>query len=820
MKFTDGLWLLREGVKPAFGLSVVKEDRRDDTLNLQVATRPIRHRGDTLGGPVLDVQLTSPAEGIIGVNITHFAGQKKKGPEFELFPDGAPTKPNIQITKSETGTSFTSGGLTARVATQAVTMNGIATNSYYIDFLGKDGRLLTSAGPKSQAVIDIPYKFTIGSAANTSCMTTDRSSNPNPPPPPEYVRYILSELTLSAGELVYGMGEQFGGYIKNGQVISVWNRDGGTSSEQAYKCVPFYITSKGYGVFINHPGEVEFEVGSEKASRVGTSVAGEQLQYYVIYGPTPLEVLEKYTLLTGRPGLPPSWTFGLWLSTSFLTNYDEKTVSGFLTGMKERNCDVSVFHLDCFWMAQYEWTSFTFDPDNFPNPKEYLASLKKQFGVKICVWINPYISQFASTFKEGVEGDYLIKRTNGDVWQWNLWQPGLAIVDVTNPAAREWYKNKLRTLLDLGVDAFKTDFGERIPHANVQYHDGSDPYRMHNSYAQIYNKLVFEVLEERFGKDEACVFARSATAGGQRFPVHWGGDCESTWEAMAETLRGGLSLTLSGFGFTSHDIGGFEGHPPAEIYMRWLAFGLFSSHSRLHGSSSYRVPWNYGEEASKVLAKFLDAKHRLMPYLYAAAIEAHETGHPVQRATFLEFPNDRTSYFLDAQYFLGHSLLVIPVFAPDTEEIEFYVPTGRWTPLFGSTKVITGPAWVRAKVPYDEIPVLVRQGTILALGKPDLKRANYQLNKELEIRVYELADGETSEAIIPTGKRTEKGATIQATRSGKDVKISVISGSLTGAWNAVLYAEGTTISSASGGQLKGNTINVSDGGKEALFKLA
>ncbi|QRW15933.1 glycoside hydrolase family 31 protein [Rhizoctonia solani] len=717
MKFTDGLWLLREGVKPAFGLSVVKEDRRDDTLNLQVATRPIRHRGDTLGGPVLDVQLTSPAEGIIGVNITHFAGQKKKGPEFELFPDGAPTKPNIQITKSETGTSFTSGGLTARVATQAVTMNGIATNSYYIDFLGKDGRLLTSAGPKSQAVVDIPYKFTIGSAANTSCMTTDRSSNPNPPPPPEYVRYILSELTLSAGELVYGMGEQFGGYIKNGQVISVWNRDGGTSSEQAYKCVPFYITSKGYGVFINHPGEVEFEVGSEKASRVGTSVAGEQLQYYVIYGPTPLEVLEKYTLLTGRPG-------------------------GFLTGMKERNCDVSVFHLDCFWMAQYEWTSFTFDPDNFPNPKEYLASLKKQFGVKICVWSNqPIYQSIRIHFNEGVEGDYLIKRTNGDVWQWNLWQPGLAIVDVTNPAAREWYKNKLRTLLDLGVDAFKTDFGERIPHANVQYHDGSDPYRMHNAYAQIYNKLVFEVLEERFGKDEACVFARSATAGGQRFPVHWGGDCESTWEAMAETLRGGLSLTLSGFGFTSHDIGGFEGHPPAEIYMRWLAFGLFSSHSRLHGSSSYRVPWNYGEEASKVLAKFLDAKHRLMPYLYAAAIEAHETGHPVQRATFLEFPNDRTSYFLDAQYFLGHSLLVIPVFAPDTEEIEFYVPTGRWTPLFGSTKVITGPAWVRAKVPYDEIPVLVRQGTILALGKPDLKRANYQLNKELEIRVYELADG-------------------------------------------------------------------------------
>ncbi|QRV72671.1 glycoside hydrolase family 31 protein [Ceratobasidium sp. AG-Ba] len=806
MKFTDGLWLLRDGVKPYFGLSVVKEETKDDTLNIHVSTRPIRHRGDTLGGPLLDVEITSPLEGIIGVNITHFAGRKKQGPNFELFPDGAASKPKIQITKSEDGTSFTSGGLTARVATQAVVMNGISTNSYYVDFLGRDGRILTSAGPKAQAIIDIPYKYTMGSAANTSCLATDRSSNPNPPPPPEHVRYMLSELALSAGELVYGLGEQFGAYIKNGQA--------------------------GYGVFINHPGEVELEIGSEKASRVGITVAGEDLQYFVIYGPTPLEILEKYTHLTGRPGLPPSWTFGLWLSTSFLTNYDEKTVTGFLEGMKERDCNkcfpglsfplrlfldgtvsmvrISPLTITSATLVQVFRTSFTFDPDNFPDPKAYLASLKKQFGVKICVWINPYISQFASTFKEGIEGNYFIKRTNGDVWQWNLWQPGLAIVDFTNPAACEWYKDKLRMLLDMGVDTFKTDFGERIPHANVQYHDGSDPYRMHNAYAHVYNKLVFDVLEERFGKYEACVFARSATAGGQRYgALHWGGDCESTWEAMAETLRGGLSLTLSGFGFTSHDIGGFEGHPPAEIYMRWLAFGLFSSHSRLHGSSSYRVPWNYGEQASKVLAKFLDAKHRLMPYLYATAIEAHQTGHPMQRATFLEFPQDRTTYFLDAQYFLGHSLLIVPVFAPDNEEIEFYVPAGRWTPFFGEPKVITGPGWIRTTVPYDEIPVLVREGAVLALGQSGLKRADYTLNQALEIRVYELADGQTSEAVIPTGKGTETAATVRATRAGKDVKFSVTSGSLVGAWSAVLFAEG-----------KSSVIKASEGAKEVTLKLA
>lgn len=820
MKFTDGMWWHRAGVTPSFGLSVVKEDIRDDVLDLHVATRPIRHRGDTLGGPLLHVQITSPAEGIIGVDIVHFNGKQNKDREFELFPDGAPAKPTVRYVKSDTETRFTSGGLTARIAARDVTMKGIETKSYYIDFLGQDGRILTSSGPKSQAVIDVPHKYTLGSAANTSCMATDRSSNPNPPPPPENIRYILSELTLSAGELIYGLGEQFRAYIKNGQAISIWNRDGGTSSEQAYKCVPFYITSKGYGVFINHPGEVEIEVGSEKGSKVGVSVADERLQYFVIYGPTPLEVLEKYTLLTGRPGLPPSWTFGLWLSTSFLTKYDEKTVSGFLAGMKERDCDVAVLHLDCFWMAQYEWTSFTFDPDNFPDPKEYLISLKKQFGVKICLWINPYISQFAATFKEGVKGGYLIKRASGDVWQWNLWQPGLAIIDFTNPEACEWYRAKLRVLLDLGVDTFKTDFGERIPHTGVKYYDGSDPYKMHNMYAHIYNKLVFGVLEERFGKGQACVFARSATAGGQRFPVHWGGDCESTWEAMAETLRGGLSLTLSGFGYTSHDIGGFEGHPPVEIYLRWLAFGLFSSHSRLHGSSSYRVPWNYGEQASRVLAKFLDCKHRLMPYLYAAAIEAHETGHPIQRASFLEFPTDRTAYFLDGQYFLGHSLLVVPIFAPDTEEIEYYVPAGRWTPFFGSPEVVTGPAWVRATVPYDEIPILVRQGTMLALGKSGLKRADYQLNEDLEIRIYELADGETSECIIPTGQRTEKAALIRTTRSEKEIKLNVIDGSVVGAWSAVLFAQQVTVIGASGGELKGNTINASAGTKEVVFQLA
>ncbi|KAF8911944.1 glycosyl hydrolases family 31-domain-containing protein [Gymnopilus junonius] len=478
MKFNDGFWLLKHGVKSYYGLQVVKVTSDDKGYDLHVATRPIRHRGDTLGGPLLSVRVHSPTQGVVGVSIEHVSEKK-------------------HILKT--------GDLTAE----------ITENPYTITFKSPK-RILTEAGFKYQAVFEVPAQWTTHSASSSSCLAHDPISNPDPKPLPPVVRYINSELNTSPGELIYGFGEQFGPFVKNGQSVKIWNQDGGTSSEQAYKCVPFYITNRNYGVFINHPGEVEVEVGSEKVSRVGVSVADSRLEYFLIYGETPLEILEKYTRLTGRPAILPSWTYGLWLSTSFLTSYDNKTVSGFLQGMKERDCPVRVFHFDCFWMKQYEWCSFTFDPDNFPDPKAYLAEIKEKYGVKVCLWINPYISQLSPIFKEGVKGGFFIRREDGTPWQWDLWQPGLAIVDVTNPAAQKWYGDKLKALLDLGVDCFKTDFGERIPHASVAFHNGADPMRMHNQYSVIYNELVFNILKERFGEGEAVVFARASTVGGQR----------------------------------------------------------------------------------------------------------------------------------------------------------------------------------------------------------------------------------------------------------------------------------------------------------------
>jgi len=343
----------------------------------------------------------------------------------------------------------------------------------------------------------------------------------------------------------------------------------------------------------------------------------------------------------------------------------------------------------------------------------------------------------------------------------------MGIVDFTNPNARRWFADKLRALLDDGVDSFKTDFGERIP-TDVAYFDGSDPVKMHNYYSYLYNKTVFDLLREERGDGDAAVFARSATAGCQQFPVHWGGDCSSTYESMAESLRGGLSLSLSGFGFWSHDIGGFEGLPRADIYKRWIAFGLMSSHSRLHGSSSYRVPWHYDDEAVDVLRHFTRLKCSLMPYLFAQACAARDQGTPMMRPMMLEFPDEPGMDYLDRQYMLGDSLLVAPVMSEDGD-VEYYVPKGRWT-NFQTGETIAGPRWVREHHDFLSLPLLVRPNAIVAVGNrrdvPD-----YDFADGVTFRVYEMDRGCSATAEVPT-LTGETALALTVVRTGDELQIT------------------------------------------------
>jgi alpha-D-xyloside xylohydrolase len=589
-----------------------------------------------------------------------------RGGEDSLSFDLNTNNPVTHFLDGDQDVSLTSGALTAKLS---------KGSSFNLEFLAAD-KVLTHQRAKSLSI------FNDGSA-----------------------HYLAAQLNLGVGELVYGLGERFTAFTKNGQSVDIWNADGGTSSEQAYKNIPFYLTNRGYGVFVNNTGKVSFEVASETVEKVQFSAQTHDLQYFVIYGPTPAEILEKYTALTGRAPQLPEWSFGLWLSTSFVTDYDEKTVTAFIDEMERREIPLDVFHFDCFWMREYQWCDFQWDPRTFPEPAAMLERLKAK-GLKISLWINPYIGQASPLFAEGKAGGYFLKRHDGSVWQWDLWQAGNAIVDFTNPDARDWFKSKLRPLLEMGVDCFKTDFGERIP-TDVTYFNGADPHQMHNLYTQLYNATVWELLQDVKGK-EAIVFARSATAGGQKMPVHWGGDNTSSFESMAESLRGGLSLSLSGFGYWSHDIGGFEGTPDPAVFKRWLAFGLLSSHSRLHGNESVRVPWSIDEEAVDVTRTFVNLKKKLHPYLVATMREVTAHGLPMMRPMLLEFPEDPTAWFLDQQYMLGPDLLVAPVLSA-SGEVTFYLPDGKWRNYF-TNEIVEGGRWFTEKHGFTTLPLFARGG--------------------------------------------------------------------------------------------------------------
>lgn len=590
MKFTNGYWMIRDGVDALYAREAYElaADATTESLNVLAPTSVVRGRYDTLNLPTFNVDITTPAEGVIRVCAEHWQGATEY-PGFPLNADEPGNRDYVTVQANGNGdgevgvngadVTLTTGGLTVKVVKGA---------PWNLTFIGEDGKVLTESAGKSLG------RFKLGAESNVTAqpvsefgVTMDGSARD------ESDVFIAIQLHLSVGEDVYGLGERFGAYVKNGQSVDIWNEDGGTASEQGYKDIPFYMTSNGYGVLVNNRGHVSFEIGSENT---------------------------------------------------------EATINSFIDGMAERDIPLAAFHYDCYWMREFHWCDFEWDKRFFGDIESTLKRLHEDKG-------------------------YLVRKPNGEVWQTDFWQAGMGLVDFTNPAAREWFKDKVKALLNQGVDAIKTDFGERIPR-DVVWYDGSPKLSMHNWYTQLYNQAVFEAIEETYGKGNACLYARSATVGGQQQPVHWGGDCESTFNGMAQSLRAGLSLTSSGFGFWSHDIGGFEGaFPDPAVYKRWVAFGMLGSHSRLHGSTVYRVPWLFDEEDEKngvalvpgqtavdVVHEFTKLKLELMPYVYQLGLQPHANGTPVMRSMFVEFPDDPACRTLDRQYMFGPSMLVAPVF--------------------------------------------------------------------------------------------------------------------------------------------------------------
>lgn len=754
MKFTNGYWLN----KPEYQInhpeeSFTAEKVNDREMNIFAPYKRINGRGDELNIGMTTIKLTSPLKDIIGVKLTHF-DQDTKTPSFNLTDQ----QPAVDMKIDGHQATYQSGRLQVNIPLHT---------EFALNF-NADGKEITASRYRAQ-----------GEITNVQ----------------NHKHYMREQLSLGVDSHVYGLGERFGNFVKNGQEVRTINKDGGTGSDQAYKNVPFYITDDGYGVFVNQPEPVDFEVASENVDRVQFSIEGESLEYFVIYGPTPQEILHKYTELTGKIQLPPSWSFGLWLTTSFLTDYSEKTVMKFINGMEERHIPLDVFHFDCFWQRDFEWSNLTWNNDEFPDPEGLIKKIHEK-GIKVCVWINPYIAQKSAMFKEGKAKGYLVKRTDGNVWQWDLWQAGNGFIDFTNPAAVKWYQDKLKKLLDMGVDCFKTDFGERIPIDDAVYYDGSDPKREHNFYTYQYNKATFDAIAEKRGVDDAVVFARSATVGSQQFPVHWGGDCLSNFKSMSDTLHGGLSFLSSGFGFWSHDIGGFEDGPDtptADLYKRWTQFGLLSSHSRYHGSDVYRVPWNFDDEAVTNTRKYVDLKLSLMPYLYTQAAHSAAYGNPLMRPMWFEFGADYNTHTIANQYMFGSQILVAPVFNPEGN-VHFYLPAGKWTSIVQdgeSYDIAEGGKWLTKH--YDELhlPVLVRDNTIL-VRRDQPAHADYDYTKDVEIHLYDMHAGTTTISIVDN--HGQDAGTVSVNRQDNSLTIKVTG--LTGNLPVIVHEDGKMVAKA------------------------
>lgn len=727
MKYLNGNWLVKDGFSIDYGQSIYDNQIEDNKLTLWVPFKVMTNPGMTLDDGMLTLEVSSPRENIIRTKIINYRGAIDHGPNFTLNRDKN-FKP--QIIEKEDRFVFISGETRLEITKG----DQILFNFYYQDEL----------------------------RAEVPARSIARISDP------QGQMHISNSFVLEPGEKIYGLGERFSNFVKNGQEVDLWNADGGTETIQSYKNIPLYLSNRKYGIFVNSSAKVSYEIASQQVDRVEFSVPGQELDYMFIGGKDNKEVLDHYTALTGRPPLLPAWSFGLWLTTSFTTKYDEKTVMSFINGMLERHIPLSVFHFDCCWMKPTQWCDFVWDPDIFPDPEGLLKEIHDK-GIKVCVWINPYIAQKSRLFKEGMEKGYFIKKTNGDVWQWDKWQAGMAIVDFTNPDAVKWYQGYLKQLLHQGVDVFKTDFGERIPSEGVKFFDGSDPKKMHNYYTLLYNKVVTDAIAEVKGRKEAIVFARSATVGSQCYPVHWGGDSSSNYSSMAETLRSGLSFSMSGFGYWSHDISGFEASATPDLYKRWTQFGLLSSHSRYHGSTTYKVPWLYGDEAVEVSRKFTNLKLRLLPYLLAMSNQVHEKGTPMLRPMVLEFPDDPGCEDLDMQYMLGDNLLVAPIFN-DQGIATFYVPQaqGRWFNIL-TGEVYEGGKWYKQRYNEKTLPLLARPGSIIVTGDHD-DQTMYDFTNNPTINIYEPLLESQKKAIV-TDNYGKKVAEVSYKRQGDQITI-------------------------------------------------
>ncbi len=695
----------------------------------------LRLAGTTQHGTDLTITVSVVAPGVVRVWL---AGEDADPHRVTLARE-VPAPPDVTVEKTTGRYTLQADPVTAQVD----------LDPFHLTFYGPDGRVLLDQNATDSDVTDRLYTLPLG----FSQVNGQRAA-------------FHDSFTAQPDEHFYGFGEKFTDFDKRGQRLKMWHREAyGVHCEWAYKNVPFFLSSRGYGLFVDSTSPVEFDMGHSNHATFSLIVPDSALDYYVIVGPEPKAVITRYASLVSFPILPPKWAFGLWMSSGFKADSADDVLAR-AGELRENGVPCDVLHLDCYWQKHGRWSDLQWDADVFPDPERLLRQVKAQH-FKVCLWINPYIGVESPLFEEARSQGYLLKTTDGETWVGDLWggegqfHPPVGIIDVTNPGAVAWFKDLLRAPLRLGADVYKTDFGEGVPPDTVA-HNGLTGVRLHNLYPLLYNDIVAEVTREVTG-GPGLVWGRSTYAGGQRHAAQWGGDPNCTYQGMASTLRGGLSLGVCGHAFWSHDIGGFHRQPTPELYVRWAQFGLLSPLARAHGMTT-RLPWDYGEDALRLFRQYVKLRYRLLPYIYTYAVIAHETSLPLLRAMVLEFPDDPCTYTMDLQYMFGAELMVAPVYNREGRR-PVYFPAGRWVDYW-THEVIEGPGTRHLTAPLDRLPLYVRANALI----PTIEPPPYLTDDPFELVTFDgyLLDGGSFEL-----RDTDGITTFSASFVGSQVNVQV-----------------------------------------------
>jgi alpha-D-xyloside xylohydrolase len=595
----------------------------------------------------------------------------------------------------------------------------LVKNPWHIEFYDAGRRLLTrtqNAGDPATYFTPIPFSF------------VRRAS--------DLARMTAATFELQHDEKIFGCGESFTRFDKRGQRVNAWTRDAmGVQNELMYKPIPFFLSSNGYGMFVHTSAPVTFDFGKTYDSHNAIYTGDENLDIFVFLG-EPKDILSEYTALTGRSPVPPLWSFGFWMSR--ITYKSEEEVRDVAAKLREHRVPADVIHLDTGWF-ETDWRSnYQFSKTRFKDPAKMIADLKKQ-GFRVSLWQYTYFTPKNELYPEIVSKGYAVRNQGGTLPFED------AVLDMSNADAVKWYQSKLAALLKMGVGAVKVDFGEGAP-VNGQYASGRSGWYEHNLYPLRYNKAVGDITRETTG--ENIIWARSAWAGSQRYPLHWGGDAENTDSAMAAELRGGLSFGLSGFTYWSHDVGGFVNKAPRDLYRRWLAWGVLTSHTRAHGAPP-REPWEYDEALTEDFRRALGLKYSLMPYIIAQAKDSSARGYPMLRALFFEYPADPTSWTIDDEYMFGSDLLVAPLMESAAGR-RVYLPPGDWID-YQTGKTYAGERW--HQITAGEIPVVLLVRNHAAIPHVKVAQSTNDIDwKNVELRVFSNDNAAASARFaLPTG---------------------------------------------------------------------